>query len=90
MKSITPKQQLWKHLNFRQQLKFDEALSVLNATAQDDICLGVVAFIRFGIHPEYKNAITQIISELFIIDILFQRDMDLHNLQKEEVVVTKP
>lgn len=51
----TPQQQLWKLLTKRQQMLVLPLLRMLSPQTQEDIALGLVAHIRFGVVRKFEN-----------------------------------
>ena len=88
MKHISPKQQLWRHLNGRQKRKFAKSLSILKESCQEDICLALLVYIKYGIEPTFSNPMKTLIYEAFAADIDTQRAKDLLKLAEERITVT--
>lgn len=66
LRRITPQQQLWALTNDRQQRVLRQVLRRLKKRDQEDLCYGMVAFMRFGICRPYECPFMQAIYESFI------------------------
>lgn len=88
MKRISPQKQLWRLLNERQQRKFKKSFSILRIQCQEDLCYGLIAYIKYGIEPTYPNPLQSAIFDLLAMDIDLQKQKDLEKLQKERIITT--
>ena len=88
MKRISPQKQLWRLLNERQKQKFAKSFYILRNQCQEDICLALIAYIKYGIEPNFSNPLQAAIFDLLAIDIDLQNIMDLEKLQKERIITT--
>jgi len=56
MKQLTPQQQLWKALRTdEQRAAFARHFHHIKHRTQADLCLGILAYIRWGIIRDYEN-----------------------------------
>lgn len=52
---ITPQQQLWKETPEQYHVRLASVLAHLKLGSQEDLCLALVAYIRFGIRRTFAN-----------------------------------
>ena len=56
MKKISPQQQVWEHLRTDEQRTIlAQNLRHLKHRTQEDICYGILAFIRWGIERHFED-----------------------------------
>lgn len=60
---ITPQQQLWKLTTAMQHKFLRETLCCLRPDKQEDLCIALVAYIRFGIVREFENIFMMVLFE---------------------------
>lgn len=65
-KRVTPQQQLWSLTNPDQQKTIRELFRRIKKRDQEDLCYGIVAYIRFGIQREYPSEFMQTMYETLI------------------------
>jgi len=69
-KPISPQQQLWKETSVVQQQKLAPLLRIVKPRYQEDLCLGLVAYIRFDIYRPFANPVMQCLYEQCIDIVL--------------------
>ena len=62
----SPQQQLWELTNESQHNIFKEVFRRLKKRDQEDLCYGMIAYIKFGFRRPFASMFMQIIFESFI------------------------
>jgi len=57
--TLTPQQQLWNETSDEQHLELAKVLRLLKKRSQEDLCLGLVAYLRFGICRPFHDPLMQ-------------------------------
>lgn len=63
---LTPQQQLWEISNESQHRIFRQVMRRLKKRDQEDLCYGMIAYIRFGVRRPFECPFMQVLFESFI------------------------
>ena len=76
MKRVTPQQQVWKHLRTDDQRSFfAKQLRHLKPRTQEDLCYGILAYIRWGVTRPYDDRFVNTIYQSLVIYIMAERHL---------------
>lgn len=73
---ITPQQQLWELTNERQHYIFRQVFRRIKKRDQEDLCYGMIAYIRFKIRRPFESPFMQTLFESFIDLVEHRYDND--------------
>lgn len=79
---ISPQQQLWELTDERQHYIFREVFRRIKKRDQEDLCHGMIAFIRFKIRRPFESPFLQILFESFI-DLVVGKNMNVGGANDE-------